>query len=311
MLVQIAVIIPAYNEEMSVAQVVTEFKTALPEAVVYVGDNNSSDATAEKAKEAGAEVMFCRLQGKGYAVRQLLEDIDADIYIMVDADLTYSAENIRELIKPVAENRADMVVGMRQQVHDTAFSVTHRIGNSLLTYLLNKTFKVRLRDILSGYRVLSRKLVDNLVLLSEGFEIEVELTIRTLEERYRIVEIPINYRSRISGSESKLSTWSDGFLIFYTIITLFRDYNPMNFFVILSLVFFVAGGATGISLIIKYLQTGLMQHTGLAIITAICILLSVILFLMGLLLDSSYRSWRMVQKEMQRLRQLVKGEKER
>ncbi|MBN2417635.1 glycosyltransferase [bacterium] len=308
---QIAVIIPAYNEEVSVAQVVTEFKSALPEADIYVGDNNSVDATAEKAKEAGATVVSCRLQGKGYAVRHMLEEIDADIYIMVDADLTYSAENIRDLIKPVAEHRADMVVGLRQQVHSTAFSFTHRIGNFLLTHLLNKTFKVQLKDILSGYRILSRELVDNLVLLSEGFEIEVELTIRSLEERYRILEMPINYRSRISGSESKLSTWSDGFLIFYTIITLFRDYNPMNFFVILSLIFFITGSGTGISLIIRYLQTGLMQHTGLAIITAICILLSVLLFLMGLLLDSSYRSWRMVRKEMQRLRQLIKDEHNR
>jgi len=300
--VQIAVIVPAYNEEISVGGVVKEFKEALPEARIYVGDNNSRDKTAERAEEAGATVIPCRIQGKGNAVRYMLDIIEADIYVMVDADLTYSAENIREMLQPVIDDKADMVVGMRKQVNRKAFTLTHRIGNSLLTAMLNRTFKVQLKDILSGYRVISRRMVDNLILLSRGFEIEVELTIRSLQEQFRIHEIPVNYRRRIDGSESKLSTWSDGFLILYTIITLFRDYNPMNFFVLLSTIFFLAGSGTGIYLFVIYLQTGLMYHIGLAIVTAICILLSVIIFFMGLLLDSNYRSWRMAQREIRRIR---------
>ncbi len=305
----IAVIIPAYNEEVSVAGVIEEFKRALPEASFYVGDNNSTDQTAEKAKNAGAEVIPCRIQGKGNAVRSMLNQIDADIYVMVDADLTYSADNVRELLQPVLDDKADMVVGMRKQVHKNAFSFTHRIGNYLLTTMLNKTFQVQLNDILSGYRIISKRMIDNLNLLSRGFEIEVELTIRSLQEQYRVIEVPIDYRSRIEGSESKLSTWSDGFLILYTIITLFRDYNPMNFFMLLSALFFVSGTGIGIHLLIQYIRTGFMYHTGLAIITAMCILLSVIIFFMGLLLDSNYRSWRMAQQEMKRIRQILKDMK--
>lgn len=303
---QIAVIIPAYNEEKTIANVVKEYQDALPEAKIYVGDNNSRDRTAEFARTAGALVIPCERQGKGHTVRRMFEEIEADIFIMIDADETYSASNVRELIQPVIDGKADMVVGARKQVSQQAFSFSHKIGNFVLTNILNRFFKVSLEDILSGYRVMSRKMVDNLLLLAEGFEIEAELTIRSLQEHFRIVEIPIDYRNRPAGSESKLSTWGDGFLILYTILTLFRDYNPMGFFVALSLAFFGSGLASGIYIFIIYLQTGMMYHIGLAVFTALSILLSAIIILMGLLLDSFRNSWRLTQESMHRNRVLLR-----
>lgn len=298
--VRIAIIIPAYNEEKTIAAVVREYKKALPEAKIVVGDNNSRDKTARLAKEAGADVIPCERQGKGNAVRHLMESVDADIYVMTDADLTYSASNIRDLVEEVRTGRADMVIGSRRKVTRGAFSISHKIGNKILTGILNRIFKVSLKDILSGYRVMSRKLIDHLILLAEGFEIEVELTIRTLEEHFKIKEIPIDYRHRPEGSDSKLSTWGDGFLILYTIITLFRDYNPMMFFVILSLIFFFIGMVSGLYIFILYLNTGLMRHIGLAIVTALCIMLSAIIFLLGLLLDSFNNNWRMMRESLRR-----------
>ncbi len=303
---QLAVIIPAYNEEKTITAVIKEYRAALPEAKIYVGDNNCVDRTAEFARAAGAEVIKCPQQGKGNAVRKLFESIEADIYVMIDADLTYSADNVRELIQPVADGNADMVVGARKQVSNNAFSISHKIGNWILTTFLNRMFKVRLKDILSGYRVMSREVVENLLLIAEGFEIEAELTIRILRERYHIIEIPINYRNRPDGSKSKLSTWGDGFLILYTILTLFRDYNPMIFFFLLSMVFASAGLISGLYIFIIYLQTGMMYHIGLAIFTTLNILLSAIIFVMGLLLDSFNNSWRLLQVNLRRNQLLLK-----
>ncbi len=303
---QIAVIIPAYNEELTIANVVNEYRQALPEASIYVGDNNCTDNTAARASEAGAVVIPCEQQGKGNAVRKMFEVVEADIYVMIDADETYSATNVRDLIEPVKQGKADMVVGARKQTTRKAFSFSHKIGNKVLTTLLNRIFKVQLQDILSGYRVMSRRLIEHLILLAEGFEIEAELTIRTLQERFRIIEIPIDYRNRPKGSDSKLNTWGDGFLILYTIITLFRDYNPMMFFVAMSLVFFASGFASGLYILIIYVQTGVMYHIGLAIFTALTIMLSAIIFMMGLLLDSFHNSWRLTQESMRRNRLLLK-----
>ncbi|MDZ7332758.1 MAG: glycosyltransferase family 2 protein [candidate division KSB1 bacterium] len=292
---KLAVIIPAYNEEMTIADVVTEFKTALPEAKIYVGDNNSDDATAKRAREAGAEVIFCGRQGKGFTIRTMFEEVDADIYVMVDGDTTYCASNVRELIAPVIQNKADMVIGTRKQASKSSFTFSHRIGNRILTTLINLIFRVKLKDVLSGYRIISRKMLGDLTLLARGFELEVELTIRALQEGYKILDMPIEYRHRPKGSVSKLSTWGDGFLILYSIITLFRDYNPMMFFFILSMIFFIAGMASGLDIFIIFLMTGHMYHLGLAIFTAICILLSAIIFFMGLLLDSLNNSLRLTQ----------------
>lgn len=302
----IAVIIPAFNEEKTIANVIKEFRLALPEANIFVGNNNSQDQTEQRARDAGAEIIFCNRKGKGHTIRKLLENIDADIYIMVDADETYSASNVRELIAPVLQEKADMVIGVRKEVSKKAFSLSHRIGNKILTIILNKIFKVKLKDILSGYRVMSRKLVTDLILLAKGFELEVELTIRALQEDFTIIDIPIDYRHRPKGSVSKLSTYGDGFLILYTILTLFRDYNPMVFFVILSLFFFSIGLVSGIYIFIIFLLTGNMYHIGLAIFTALNILLSTIIFMMGLLLDSLNNNLRLIQMIVQRNNLVIK-----
>lgn len=307
MSLEIAVIIPAYNEETTIANVIDEYGKALPEATIYVGDNNSQDETALRAEKAGAKVILCERQGKGNAVRKMFDEIKADIYVMIDADETYSASNIRELLKPVMNGEAEMVVGARKQVSAGAFSFSHKIGNKILTTILNRIFKVKLKDILSGYRVMSRRLVDNVILLAKGFEIEAELTIRTLQERFRILEIPIDYRNRPEGSDSKLSTWGDGFLILYTIITLFRDYNPMFFFMLLCLVFLSAGLISGTYILVIYIQKGIMYHIGLAIFTALNIMLSAIIFMLGLILDSMNNSWRLAQENIRRDRENTKN----
>ena len=303
---QVAVIIPAYNEARTIANVVREYRDALPDARIFVGDNNSHDRTAELAREAGATVISCPQQGKGNAVRKLLDKIDADVYLMIDADETYSASNVRELLAVIEAGKADMVVGARKQMSEKSFSISHRFGNWLLTSILNRFFKVELEDILSGYRVMTREMVDNLMLMAEGFEIEAELTIRSLQERFRIVEVPIEYRHRPEGSESKLSTWGDGFLILYTIVTLFRDYNPMLFFMSLSAFCTTLGMASGIYIFIIFLKTGAMYHVGLAIFTVMMILLATIIFMMGLLLDSFKNSWRLMQENMRRNRNLLR-----
>lgn len=302
----LAVIIPAYNEEKTISNVIKEFQQALPEAQIYVGNNRSQDSTAQRAKEAGAEVIFCHKKGKGHTVRKLLEDIDADIFIMIDADETYSAANVRELIEPILHEEADMVIGTRKQVSKRSFSISHRIGNKILTFLLNTIFKVKLKDVLSGYRVINRKIVDDLVLLAKGFELEVEITIRALQEGHNVIDVPIDYRQRPEGSESKLSTWGDGFLILYTIVTLFRDYNPMGFFGLASIFFFIIGLISGLDVLVLFILTGEMYHIGLAILTALCILLSAIIFMMGVLLDSLNNSWRLTQRAMQQNRLLIK-----
>lgn len=291
----LAVIIPAFNEEQTIANVINEFKTALPEARIYVGDNNSQDETARRARDTGAEVIFCSRKGKGHTVRKMFEQVDADIYVMIDADQTYSALNVREMIAPVVQEKADMVIGVRKQQSKKSFSMSHRIGNKILTSVINFFFRVKLKDVLSGYRIISKKMVADLMLLAKGFELEVELTIRALQEGFTIIDIPAEYRHRPKGSVSKLSTWGDGFLILYTILTLFRDYNPMIFFFTLSLLFLVIGMVSGMDILVIYLLTGRMYHVGLAIFTAICILLSAFIFMMGLLLDSMNNSLRLTQ----------------
>ena len=301
----LAVIIPAFNEETTIANVINEFRQNLPEAKIYVGDNNSQDQTAKRAKEAGAEVLFYNRKGKGYNVRNLLENIEADIYILVDADETYNASNVHALTEPVLQNKADMVIGVRKEASKKAFTFSHKIGNKILTSVLNKIFKVKLKDVLSGYRVMNRDLVDDLILLAKGFELEVELTIRALQEGFTIIDIPTEYRRRPKGSASKLSTWGDGFLILYTILTLFRDYNPMMFFLTLSLCFFIIGLVSGTNILIIFLLTGRMYHVGLAILTALSILLSAFIFMMGLLLDSLNNSWRLTQTTIRQNRLLL------
>jgi glycosyltransferase involved in cell wall biosynthesis len=228
---RIAILIPCYNEECTIASVIQEFQQELPSAKIYVCDNNSSDATGRKAREAGATVLQEKRQGKGYAVQTMFRQIDADIYVMVDGDGTYSSRYVQDLIQPILNDQADMVVGCRlDRESQSDFKPLNRFGNMAFSSILNSTFKVHLSDILSGYRAFSRKFVKGVPLFGGGFEIETELTIKSLERGYRIVEIPVNLSRRISGSYSKLRIIHDGVIILNTILALLRDYKPLTFF---------------------------------------------------------------------------------
>jgi glycosyltransferase involved in cell wall biosynthesis len=222
---RIALLIPCYNEAITIAEVIRQFRQELPAADIYVYDNNSTDQTAEIARREGAIVRFERRQGKGYVVQSMFRQIEADIYIMVDGDGTYQPEDIHALLEPVLQNRADMVVGSRLTESQSEFKTLNRFGNRMFLNFLNKMFKVKLTDILSGYRVFNRRFVKGIPLFGGGFEIETELTIKALERGFVTVEIPTRLTQRPEGSFSKIRLFRDGFLILNTILTLFRDYK--------------------------------------------------------------------------------------
>jgi len=298
---KITVMIPTLNEEKSISKVVNDFTKQLPHAQIIVYDNGSTDNTVKIAREEGATVFIQNKRGKGNVVRAMFNNIESDIYIMVDGDDTYAVDNIKELVEPVQDGEADMVVGARSNYENKSFSLSHKFGNKLLTTIINKTFNTDLKDVLSGYRVMSREFVKEMILLSSGFEVESELTIRSLQEGYRIKEIPIFYRARKQGSQSKLKTIHDGWNILYTIITLFRDYNPIKFFSIFSLFFLFIGLIFGIKIVVEYISTGLLWHVGTAIFTVLMILLSTIIFMMGLLLSSVNNKWKITQETVKKI----------
>jgi glycosyltransferase involved in cell wall biosynthesis len=228
---RVAVLIPCYNEEVTVARVVAQFRAELPAADIYVYDNNSTDRTADEAARAGAVVRHERRQGKGFVVQSMFREIDADIYVMVDGDDTYPAAAVHDLIAPVREGRADMSVGSRLHAESRSeFRHLNRWGNRLVLAVLNAVFRVRLTDILSGYRAFYRRFVKGVPLFGGGFEIETELTIKTVARGYNVVEVPVGLTHRPEGSHSKIRFVRDGLLILNTILALFRDYKPLTFF---------------------------------------------------------------------------------
>lgn len=276
---KIAIIIPCYNEALTIGKVVSEMKRELPEADIVVYDNNSIDGTDKIAEEAGAIVKYEYRQGKGNVIRAMFRDIEADCYLMVDGDDTYSAKNARQMCDMVLHEGVDMVIGDR--LSSTYFNENkrpfHNFGNKLVRWLINLIFKSRIKDIMTGYRAFSKKFVKNFPVLSQGFEIETEMTIHALDKNFYIKEIPIEYKDRCEGSESKLNTLSDGLKVVKTIITLFRDYKPLLFFsYIASVVELVAVGFF-IPILIEFLKTGLVPKIPTLIV---CIFLSII----GLLL---------------------------
>lgn len=299
---KITVVIPALNEEKTIAKVVRDFKHQLPEAEVIVYDNNSTDRTVEEAKKAGAKVLVQRRRGKGNVVRAMFENVESDIYIMVDGDDTYDAGNVRELIEPVVRGEADMVVGARLNYEKAAFSWSHKLGNKLITAILNRLFGTELKDVESGYRVMNRELVKDIVLLEDGFGIEPELTIKSLQHRYTIKEVPVRYRSRPEGSQSKLRTINDGYTVLQTMLMLFRDYNPVKFFSIIALFFFLIGLIAGLKITIEFLITGSIGgHIGTAVFSTLMIILSTLIFMMGLLLGSINNQWTVTQEMLRKL----------
>ena len=284
---KIAILIPCYNESKTIAKVVGDFKKQLPEANIYVYDNNSTDNTADIARQAGAIVRYEQRQGKGNVVRRMLADIEADCYLLVDGDDTYPSDNAKEMCNIVLNEHYDMVIGDR--LSSTYFQENkrpfHDYGNRFVRYAINQIFHSDIKDIMTGYRALSRHLVMSVPLLSEGFEIETELTINVLDNQLRIKQIPIEYRDRPIGSTSKLSTFKDGIKIIATIFRLFRDYKPLVFFSWISSFLILASLLILLPVFIEYLQTGLVPRFPTLIVCGFIILFAMLLWMCGLILQ--------------------------
>ena len=280
---KIAVLIPCYNEELTVEKVVSDFKAQLPEATIYVYDNNSKDKTAELAKKAGAIVVPEPNQGKGNVVRSMFRDVNADIYVLVDGDDTYPADEVHKLIEPITEG-CDMVIGDR--LSSTYYTENkrpfHNFGNDLVRWLINKVFHNNIKDVMTGYRTFSKKFVKTVAIMSPGFQVETELTITSLEYRYNIKQIPIQYRDRPAGSSSKLNTISDGFKVLLTLFDMAKDYRPLWFFSIIALIVFVFAALSCVPLIGKSVsELGSFN----LVFTVSSVIVSIIFVCLGLILD--------------------------
>ena len=282
-----AVLIPCYNEALTIQKVIRDFKRELPEADIYVYDNNSSDGSADLAREAGAIVRHEYRQGKGNVLRSMFSDIDADCYIMVDADDTYPAENAPEMERIILDGRADMVIGDR--LNTTYFTENkrpfHDFGNRLVRWLVNVLFDGDLQDIMTGYRAMNRKFVKEYPLLSKGFEVETEMSMFALDGNYLVKEIPVDYRDRPAGSESKLNTFADGFRVLKMIMMLFRDYKPLLFFSTLSIVCFLLGTILFIPILHEFAVTHLVERFPTLFVSIFLYIASLLFFCSGMILD--------------------------
>lgn len=293
---KIAILLPAYNEEVTIQKVIKDFQKVLPQAEIYVYDNNSKDKTNELARDAGAIVSFEPRQGKGNVVRSMFREIDADYYIMVDADDTYPAEEVEKLLEPLRNGLADMTIGDRLSNGTYAKENKrgfHGFGNNLVRILINKLYRGNYNDIMTGYRGFNRLFVKTFPVLSPGFEIETELSIHSLDKRFKLVEVPINYQDRPEGSESKLNTFSDGFKVLKLIFNLFKDYKPFLFFSLVSLTLLALGLLTGIPVIKEFAKTGLINKIPSAVLATGFMILAALTFVSGLILDTMVRQNRM------------------
>lgn len=291
----IAVILPAYNEEKTIRDVVLDFGKELPDASIYVIDNNSRDLTGQIASDTlkkignSGRVLFEGRQGKANAIRKAFSEIDADIYVMVDADMTYPASDVHRLIEPVKAGLADMAVGDRmsegkyQNENKRRF---HNFGNNFIKFCINTIFKTELKDIMTGYRVFSRKFVKNYPILIEGFELETDITLHALDNRFSVIEVPIDYRDRPEGSFSKLNTFKDGFRVIFTIVKMLKNYRPFTFFGTLSLICLILGLAAGLPVVYEFLRTQYVSHVPLAILATGLMIFTLLLFSVGLILNT-------------------------
>lgn len=289
---RIAVLLPCYNEEATIGATVEGFRKALPDATVYVYDNNSSDRTHEIAAAAGAVVRSERQQGKGHVVRRMFADIDADVYLMADGDLTYDPEAAPEMVSMLLAEQLDMVVGTRRHEDSQAYRGGHVIGNRLFTGLLARLFGRSFNDIFSGYRVFSRRFVKSFPVLSSGFEIETEISVHALELRMPVGEVETRYLARPEGSESKLSTFGDGWRILKTIATLYRVERPTLFYGTIGALLLIAALVLSVPLVITYLHTGLVPRVPTAILVTGMTIVAVLCFFAGLILDTVTRGRR-------------------
>jgi glycosyltransferase involved in cell wall biosynthesis len=289
---EVAILVPCYNEERAIAKVVADFRRALPTATVYVYDNNSNDGTVEAAKRAGAVVRRETHQGKGYVVRRMFNDVEAEIFVLVDGDATYDASSAPSMIAKLIEDRLDMVVAGRVDREEAAYRRGHRAGNFILTGLITHIFGRAFTDILSGYRVFSRRFVKSFPILSGGFEIETELSVHALELELPVGEVATPYYSRPSGSSSKLSTWSDGFRILWTVLRLYRAERPLALFGAFGIALAIVSIGLAIPIFITYLQEGVVPRFPTAILSTGLMLLAFLSIACGLILDTVTRGRR-------------------
>lgn len=284
---KIAVLIPCYNESITIEKVIKDYKAALPEAEIYVYDNNSTDGTDAIARQAGATVRYERRQGKGNVIRSMFRDIEADCYLMIDGDDTYPAENAREMVNLVLDEGVDMVIGDR--LSSTYFTENkrpfHNTGNILVRGLINHLFRSDVKDIMTGYRAFSRLFVKSFPVLSKGFEIETEMTIHALDKNFQLREIPVTYRDRPEGSESKLNTFSDGIKVLRTIASLSKDYRPGFFFGIITLICLVFSAFLFIPVLQEYFATGLVARFPTLIVSGVCATIGILMLICGIILQ--------------------------
>ncbi len=284
---KIAVLIPCYNEAKTVAKVVKDYKKALPEATIYVYDNNSSDGTDKLAKKAGAVVRYEYKQGKGNVVRSMFRQIDAECYLMIDGDDTYPAENAREMCDIILNHEADMVIGDR--LSSTYFKENkrpfHNLGNVMVRSAINMLFHTHVKDIMTGYRAFSKEFVKGFPVLSKGFEIETEMTIHAVDKNYKLREIPVNSTDRPEGSVSNLNTYKDGAKVLKTIAVLFKEYKPASFFNIFAFIFLALALGFGIPVVVEYYKTGLVPRFPTLIVACIFLIIALLQWITGVILQ--------------------------
>jgi len=284
----IAVLIPCYNESQTIAKVIADYRAVLPEADIYVYDNNSKDGTDEIARKAGAIVRYERRQGKGNVIRTMFREIDADCYLMIDGDDTYPAENARDMVNQVLEQGVDMVVGDR--LSSTYFTENkrpfHNVGNVLVRKLVNNFFGGNVTDIMTGYRAFSRTFVKSFPIMSKGFEIETEMTIHALDKNLCLSSVPVGYRDRPAGSESKLNTFSDGFKVLKTIGKLVKDYKPMPFFSAIAVLLCIIALVMFVPVMVEYNATGLVPRIPTLVVSGFVMIAALLIFAVGLVLDT-------------------------
>lgn len=299
---KIAVLIPCYNEEKTIASVISDFRSQLPEASIYVYDNNSKDRTANEASVAGAIVRSEKRQGKGNVIRSMFAQIDADIYIMVDGDGTYPADRVHDLIKPIIDEEADMVNGSRlHSLSQSNFKLVNWIGNKIFLFILNYIFKIPLTDLLTGYRAFNKSIVKSIPILSRGFDVETEMTLKAIERGYKIVEVPVDLSTRPEGSSSKIRIVKDGLLICNTLFSLFRDYKPFTIFGLFGLCLCLIGLIPGSIVISEYLLTGYIKRMPSAVLATGLVLSGLLTIFTGFVVHTISRRFQELDCQVKNL----------